>query len=1220
MTDLGEYKPLTYPSVLKVGREPLNSIRPEGLSVSKKHAIIEITGSSAKKCEIWIEDLGSRYGTFCGESPLDMEKVSGRMKAKFGYYLRFGNSQKYFRLLETIPPNVQPSLDQDSGDEDVTSTVAPAKSISKPLRPSLVKENSSNTLDNQFSTDFTRMSDPRKVPRETNKNLSSSVRDVTKPQPNHSYETARINQRRGYNTIDNDESNNNAKSDSNNMLISVNYPASRQSQPPVSITIDPRKEQSMRHSDQRLQAPLIDSNPDRRYSPSSMEGSDRHTFGYGSDQDSSPHSIGRSKHFPEAEYVDNYETENVTDRDSVADRAWTLKSRTNDRVEFRDSEELFRNSVRSEGYNEYYTTTLPDRIQGYGKSQSKALDPIVELDGSLGSPESAQNRRSRQSRQQLRFSDDKASQPMSIPKPIPQSYRSAEVKITTDRASGGVRNSAEKKRKAPSSTTEEEPVQSKDLLSAVAPEEVPLARRSWPEELGTPSTELIGELVDRLLDFEEGTTMRQLMQMQADMKLKLDALSVLEEEDMVSYKQRLLSELNPVRCALPEKLPSAVLSEALAEGLLANSGKKDKEKGVKGDEKKWKAPSSTTAQLEKILKELNELLKVCLKGTQIESPNSSADPTSMAFIYKQRQPVAGVNDFDAAVESTLFEWLERVRSRLEPLLKSAVVVAVERHCKKERVPVLPLLEQAVDGLEKIGLFVTRKLFSEERVELSTKQVYEVVSLSVSAVLNNVDACNSTLWELSRLADEQTMQYMADKSGGVLKNSLSAELGEMRRSKLTSEATAVNPLVGRIRQQEAMLREKRLWSLERMLNILLGFQLKSSFLAWKRKIRILKRQSRKLSCFADVMSIIYMRPRFKKWKEVLNSNRLLQKALQRLVRVPSRKLKENLRKRFFQWRLASSTYQVDQNSSEMVAQLRLQLSELSAALSEIRQKEGLPSLLAAERALNRELSAENMELRNSVRSLEEKLISISNQRSNQNTTAKKELMGREEEFAECRRENSLLRQELKKLNSLRETSKNQDSTTVDLPSNEMKGKTDNIAYPPRPESNFNAAKLRPIYDRNTGLPAISPQMTKTDAKLIILNEVRLLRQSQLEMDRDRRELQQELQSEYSRNSQLTLTNQALEKRIISHERSSKGLRELLRQRFGASSLLDLKESLERTGAGSAALSENNINQGGFQVGFGLDSVGSGEKPTSSWRGDTHVSQYRQKLQDTVNHNY
>ncbi len=68
----------------------------------------------------------------------------------------------------------------------------------------------------------------------------------------------------------------------------------------------------------------------------------------------------------------------------------------------------------------------------------------------------------------------------------------------------------------------------------------------------------------------------------------------------------------------------------------------------------------------------------------------------------------------------------------------------------------------------------------------------------------------------------------------------------------------------------------------------------------------------------------------------------------------------------------------------------------------------------------------------------------------------------------------------------------------------------------------------------------------------------------------------MQEEVNKNVQHALATQKLQSRLTAIERSASSLRELLRQRLGDVGVMELMDSLERLGAGPAALMEVPAN--------------------------------------------
>jgi hypothetical protein len=118
----------------------------------------------------------------------------------------------------------------------------------------------------------------------------------------------------------------------------------------------------------------------------------------------------------------------------------------------------------------------------------------------------------------------------------------------------------------------------------------------------------------------------------------------------------------------------------------------------------------------------------------------------------------------------------------------------------------------------------------------------------------------------------------------------------------------------------------------------------------------------------------------------------------------------------------------------------------------------------------------------------------------------------------------------------------------------------------------------------------------------------------------------MNDEVNKNVQHALATQQLQSRLTAIERSTSSLRELLRQRLGDVGLMELIESLERLGAGPAALLEvpanpsrddldylGNHPESGMgrvnNVSFAADSSGGGRSPGQSSRNPSVASTSR-----------
>ena len=99
-SETDERIPLKLPGKTLVGRAKACDIIPSSTSVSKRHAEIEVIldSDSDSMKEIWVEDLGSRNGTFTG-TPDNWKIINEkRRRIKVGDFVKFGLSATYYRL------------------------------------------------------------------------------------------------------------------------------------------------------------------------------------------------------------------------------------------------------------------------------------------------------------------------------------------------------------------------------------------------------------------------------------------------------------------------------------------------------------------------------------------------------------------------------------------------------------------------------------------------------------------------------------------------------------------------------------------------------------------------------------------------------------------------------------------------------------------------------------------------------------------------------------------------------------------------------------------------------------------------------------------------------------------------------------------------------------------------------------------------------------------
>lgn len=129
----------------------------------------------------------------------------------------------------------------------------------------------------------------------------------------------------------------------------------------------------------------------------------------------------------------------------------------------------------------------------------------------------------------------------------------------------------------------------------------------------------------------------------------------------------------------------------------------------------------------------------------------------------------------------------------------------------------------------------------------------------------------------------------------------------------------------------------------------------------------------------------------------------------------------------------------------------------------------------------------------------------------------------------------------------------------------------------PQNNFNNNNNEYYSgDQRDPKQVIPYQMAKFEAKHIILNEIKRLKESLKTLLSNRDELSQQLSIERTNMLSYQLANQTLAEKILHLERSSSALRELLKQKLGLHVYLELIESLNAMGAGAQILNDTYLN--------------------------------------------
>lgn len=760
-TDMGEFRELLVPSIVSIGRATSNDIRPQNQSVSKNHAQITLSyvpGTS--KVEAWLEDLNSSYGTYAGETPLEIERVKGKIKLYFGFYIRFGHAPNYFQYLESIPANAEVMRPE--------IIVSPTKEFHKKVEEFAFKEPPQPIQNNMSQPNQQIPGRPFQVQQPNSGQVALSMEGSgalsqgsivpsvhnfssneygSRPQT-ADYSASASRSRHRHDSFDA----NGEDDEPRNMQISVNYPTSNRHSPqhPVTIHIDSAGPGSGSGRDfQRSRSSAGDRYSNSPEGHSDMRGGGRYSDEYDRGDYSSVEFGGSNSRFGRGQ-SSLRESTSGQNRVNWIDEAHGAHG-TNDRVAFEDSfeKEELDSPPRAQSYNRSNVIQAQHKgimggnydnvsssinnnesrgsavghsssgqIKGKPKTVFESISALNTLtkraigqhSNKVGKSNTAEDGAMhslyyQQNQKHLRQSSDprnSASLPKGILKPSKQADFQSRV------GDNGI------------------------IMEAVNPSHTVLVRRSWPEELLAPSSELIAGFVDILLAQETGTTEKEFalykdiyVGKSKDKNAKIvippgpdGGIGDLSKAPILS-----VLKMNPVKCDLPVVLPDAVMSEAVAETILDSD-------------------STATGLIGSTIQELNNLLRQCLLGTHIDG---SVLETSV--------------DFDHALQGVITSILKHSIAQLMCAQQSNVIVALESGKNKTGMDVRSnvglLIQQSIDSLSRINSFMNGTYLQEETAMLRPHHIYEIGALALSGILNKLDACNVTVWSIGQRADEVT---------------------------------------------------------------------------------------------------------------------------------------------------------------------------------------------------------------------------------------------------------------------------------------------------------------------------------------------------------------------------------------------------------------------------------------------------------------------------------
>ena len=774
-TDTGEYRELLVPSIVSVGRGTDNDVRPESKSVSKRHAQITVSLiPGTGKVEAWLEDLNSTYGTFAGETPLDIERVKGKIKLYFGFYIRFGHAPTYFQYMESIPPYaevmrpeivVSPSkalqkqvgefsqkqfqAEQSASQQGGFRLPTPDKSgnsMQFQPRPASPGEKKADIMN--MSSSFANNSDKFESSRNNferhqsfDSHEPSQLQSQSRPTSGRRMSSSRFDQ--PYDSNDEDGP--------RNMNISVSYPSGGKHSPqhPVSIYIDNNSSGGEMSDSQRGRRSGPSNNSSRpqsgrsagdRYSQSperNVSFSDEYNFNnYG---ESGNHSKSLSLGLGAG-------TERGQPYDGISGPAWSTHG--TDNVEFEESlEPQYYN--RSNAVQAAYPGAgthphLSSMRPGTNNTGSAALpsqsSPSSKLGKPTGKPKSvfdSIHELNNLAKKSIGLNSSKLGRPSGSMEDNAMHSRYYQ-QARNGTGNNNLNNSSTQPRGILKTTKSVEfrarMGDNGAIMDAILPSKATLVRRSWPEELLSPTSELISNFVDLLLAQETGTTDKEFALYRdiyfGKSKDKNASIKISPDEDLLKVPVLFNLKMNPIKCELPIVLPDAVMSEAVAETILD-------------------VDSTATGLIGATITELNNLMRQCLLGTRIDS-------------LPEHETSA---DFDHALQGVVTSMIKHAIAQLLCAQQSNVIRALEGVKNLDiRSNVGLLLQQAIDSLTRINSFMNGTYLQEEAVLLRPGHCYEICAFALSSILNKLDACNVSIWSIGQRADEVTMEHVVNKSG------------------------------------------------------------------------------------------------------------------------------------------------------------------------------------------------------------------------------------------------------------------------------------------------------------------------------------------------------------------------------------------------------------------------------------------------------------------------
>lgn len=471
--------------------------------------------------------------------------------------------------------------------------------------------------------------------------------------------------------------------------------------------------------------------------------------------------------------------------------------------------------------------------------------------------------------------------------------------------------------------------------------------------------------------------------------------------------------------------------------------------------------------------------------------------------------------------------------------------------------------------------------------LSASEAFEILSLCLYEAQWRLWSSYAMLLGLAAIVQEMVGQRVIAGGGSIGNGSNGASNARMmmammlpdniqllRERMMNGDDDGIAEAFNEFKQQHVNTAFNRFGRVNRLLDILRRVSLRNAFRTWSSKGHQLKRRDLMLMEAEDTVTARFKRRHFRKWLYLATKKKNMRKCLYRLFRAMKTNHAVPLSRAFKQWKEVAG-YNVNLHPS--LSQMRMTILKLQNELDVLSNQEKLAGVLSAERALNKELIATNANIRDTLHDLEMKMLESSSLPMNKKQElVYHHLLKKEEELLEVRRENKIVKSELE---SLRNTIVKRRSSPaagggLAAATQQQQARAAAIGMKSPPSSSYSSSHKPPQppsgVRAHPSMGSGVPLMSKDEARIIVLNEVRRLKDSLGGLYQHRDELQAQFATEQEKSIDLSLANQTLANRVIELERSAVLLRELLLQRLGASAIVDLTEAMIATGAGAHIL--------------------------------------------------